>query len=87
MNPPWAWTAKTARLLVIDARAVFPLGLWLLHWAWWTLGLALFSIVALALLERAGLSLRVLWPLARAKMIGAEREVTNTSRFRERCRF
>ena len=34
----WRDTALTPKIFILDARAVFPLALWLFHWAWWTAG-------------------------------------------------
>ena len=48
----WRDTALTPKIFMLDARAVFPLALWLFHWAWWTAGLALAAIVALYLVHR-----------------------------------
>lgn len=36
----WRDTAITPKIFILDARAVFPLGLWLFHWAWWTAAVA-----------------------------------------------
>ena len=36
----WRDTGLTPKILILDARAVFPLALWLFHWAWWTAALA-----------------------------------------------
>ena len=42
MKPDVLWrdTAITPKIFILDARAVFPLGLWLFHWAWWTAAVA-----------------------------------------------
>jgi hypothetical protein len=87
MTPPWAWTAKKAQFFFLDARVVFPLGIWLLRWAWLTLFLAFFSILALALLERRGLGLNAALSILKVKLIGPERETLDPRRFRERCRY
>ncbi|MDR2422814.1 MAG: IcmT/TraK family protein [Deltaproteobacteria bacterium] len=87
MNAPWAWSAKKARLFFIDARAIFPITLWLLRWSWATLLLAIVSILALALLARRGITLNSAFPLIKAKLVGSEREAFDPRRFRERCRF
>jgi hypothetical protein len=87
VKAPWAWTAQKARFFTLDARVTLPLALWLLRWGWLTLGLALISLVGLALLERRGLSLGVAWPLARTRLLGPIREVSSLSRLRRRCRW
>ena len=30
----WRDTGLTPKIFVLDARAAFPLALWLFHWAW-----------------------------------------------------
>jgi intracellular multiplication protein IcmT len=52
---PWAFSAKRPRLWILDARAVFPIGLCLIHWSLWTFFAAGAAVAVLALLERAGL--------------------------------
>ena len=32
----WRDTALTPKIFILDARAVFPIALWLFHWAYWT---------------------------------------------------
>jgi hypothetical protein len=87
MKPvPWAWTAVQARFGPIDARGLGPLGLYLLHWTYLTLFLALAAVLALWLLERRGLTVRTIWPYLRALLVGPERPVTDVTRFRQRCR-
>ena len=69
----WRDTALTPKIFILDARAVFPLALWLFHWAWWTAGLALAAIVALYLVQRT---------------MGRRRETRNNeSQWRKRCRW
>jgi intracellular multiplication protein IcmT len=87
MTPPWAHTAQNARLFVIDARGALPLSLWLIHWAYFTMFIALGSILVLAIFERRGLGLAAAFYLIRAKLAGPERDVIPLRRFRERCRF
>ncbi|MDR1870729.1 MAG: IcmT/TraK family protein [Deltaproteobacteria bacterium] len=87
MKPPWAHTAQKARLFVIDARGAFPISLWLLHWSYATLFIALGSILVLAILERRGLGLNAAYYLLRAKLAGPERDVVLLRNLRERSRF
>ena len=58
----WRDTALTPKIFILDARAVFPLALWLFHWAYWTACVALIGIVALYLVQRTGMT-----PLACAR--------------------
>ena len=75
-------------IYVLDARAVFPLALWLFHWAWWTAGLALAAIVALYLVQRTGMTPAAYFRAIRVACMGRRRETRNTeSQWRKRCRW
>lgn len=43
----WRDTGLTPKIFILDARAIFPLALWLFHWSWWTAAIACLGIVAL----------------------------------------
>jgi intracellular multiplication protein IcmT len=70
---PWCHTALRPKFFFLDARAIFPLGLWLLHWAWWTFSIALVSVALLIALERLGLPLSFAWCRLRALLVGPTR--------------
>lgn len=55
-NLLWRDSALTPKIFILDARAVFPLGLWLFHWAWWTACVAMAGIVLLFLVQRTGMT-------------------------------
>ena len=52
----WRDTGLTPKILILDARAVFPLALWLFHWAWWTAALAFVAMLVLFLVQRTGMA-------------------------------
>ena len=52
----WRDTGLPPKLFIVDARAVFPLLLWLFNWAWWTAGVAFVGIVTLYLVQRTGMT-------------------------------
>ena len=69
----WRDTALTPKIFILDARAVFPLALWLFHWAWWTAAIALSAACCRAI---------------RVACMGRIRETRNTeSLWRKRCRW
>ena len=70
----WRDTALTPKIFILDARAVFPLALWLFHWAWWTAGLALAAIVALYLVQRTGMTPIACFRAIRVACMGRRRE-------------
>ena len=84
----WRDTALTPKIFMLDARAVFPLALWLFHWAWWTAGLALAAIVAHYLVQRTGMTPVACFRAIRVACMGRRRETRNTeSQWRKRCRW
>jgi hypothetical protein len=83
----WSYTALRPRFFMFDARLVFPLGLWLLHWSWATFALALASAVLFMALERRGIPLDTALLMARARLAGPERPAVQLSVLRRRCRY
>jgi intracellular multiplication protein IcmT len=84
----WRDTGIAPKILILDARAVFPIGLWLFHWSWWTAGAALVCIVALYLVQRTGMSPLACLRALRTAFMGARRETrTNEHQWRKRCRW
>lgn len=55
----WRDTARNARFFVVDARAAFPLLLFILNIAWWTFITAVVTISFFAILERWGFTLPI----------------------------
>jgi intracellular multiplication protein IcmT len=59
VNAYWRDSARSARFFVVDAYAVLPLILFLLHIRWWTLTVALCATIFFGILERVGFSVPV----------------------------
>jgi hypothetical protein len=78
-------TALRPRFLRLDARVVFPLGAWLLHWSWPTFWLALGSAVLLAALDWAGLPPEVALERLRAILAGRIRPARDVAASRRRA--
>ena len=54
----WRDTGRHVRFLgVVDGRAAILLMLMIYHISWWTLGVAIFGMICLVLLERKGYSI------------------------------
>jgi intracellular multiplication protein IcmT len=67
---------------------VFPLALWLFHWAWWTAVLALASMTVLYLVQRTGMSPMACLRALRVAFLGKRRETRcNEFQWRKRCRW
>jgi intracellular multiplication protein IcmT len=66
----WRDTARTPRFYGIDARATFPLLLFLLHIRWWSFAVAVIATVFFAFLERYGFRLAVFKRFLRSLMAG-----------------
>jgi intracellular multiplication protein IcmT len=84
---PWSLTAQTPRFFGLDARAVFPLGLWLLHWSTLTLSILLISLGTLIILGRMGMPLDAFPFYLRARLVGPLRPAADVMVFRRRSRF
>jgi intracellular multiplication protein IcmT len=83
-RPLWCHTALRARLFKLDARAAFPVGLWLLHWSWWTLAIAAAAVIALALSDWAGLPPEAALARLRAELVGPIRPASDRGLWRRR---
>ncbi|MDR1165830.1 MAG: IcmT/TraK family protein [Deltaproteobacteria bacterium] len=83
-NANWAFSALTPRFFFLDARAVFPLGLFLLRFSKFTLALALVSSLVFYLLERRRLPFNVAGLYLRLKLCGDYRPAVETSVLRAR---
>ena len=66
----WRDSARSARFFVVDARAAFPLLLFLLHIRWWTFAIAVISIVFFAILEHYGFTVPVFLRTVRTFLAG-----------------
>lgn len=84
----WRDTGITPKILVLDARAVFPLLLCLFHWAWWTASLAMLGIIGLYLVQRTGMSPLACLRAIRTAIMGRRRETRySETLWRKRCRW
>lgn len=66
----WRDSARSARFFIIDARAAFPLLLFLLHIQWWSFTLSVVTMAFFGLLERYGFSLTVFLRWLRSILAG-----------------
>jgi len=71
----WCDTALQPRLGPLDARVVFPVALWFLHWAYWTFYIAVIAIGVLVLLEKAGLPVNAAFRQFKTVLLGRRRPV------------
>lgn len=71
----WFWrdTARPAQFFGIDAFAVYPFLLFMLHMKWWTFILAIVAMIALAVLSRHGFTLPVFYRVVRSYLAGPAR--------------
>jgi intracellular multiplication protein IcmT len=84
----WRDTAISPKIFILDARAVFPLALWLFHWAWWTFFMAVACMVVLHLVQRTGMTPMACLRALRVAIIGTRRETrVNEMQWRKRCRW
>lgn len=64
----WRNTARPARFLGLDAKATFPVFIWMCRVAWWTFFIAVASILFFWFLERFGYNVTVLYRMIRLKI-------------------
>lgn len=69
-NAHWRDSARPAKLFFIDAKAAFPLFLFLIHIKLWTLILAIVTMLFFTTLNRFGFSIEVFLRLARSFVAG-----------------
>lgn len=55
----WRDTARSPRFFVVDARAAFPLLLFILHFKLWTFIVAIICMLFFAMLERFGFTVQI----------------------------
>ena len=84
----WRDTGITPKIFILDARAVFPLALWLFHWTYWTAAIAFTGITVLYLVQRTGMSPLACARAIRVAFMGSRRETrSNEIQWRKRCRW
>lgn len=66
----WRDSARYPQLFIIDARAVFPVLLCLLHLRLWTIIVAITASAFFAILDRYGFTLAVFGRWIKAKLAG-----------------
>ena len=66
----WRDSARHPRFFMIDARAAFPLLLFLMHIRLWTFLVAMIVIIFFAMLERFGFTLTVFFRWLRSFIAG-----------------
>lgn len=72
-NTHWRDASRPARFFFMDAKAAFPLILFLLHISWLTFWIALVCTLFFASLEHFKISLPVLWRLSLSYLAGEAR--------------
>ena len=69
----WRDSARNPRFFFVDALAAFPLVLFILHIRWWTLYLAIATIIFFAILERFNFTVPVFLRWLRGFLAGSVR--------------
>ena len=69
-NAHWRDSARTARFFFIDAKAAFPIFLFLIHIRFWTFILALIFMVFFTVINRFGYSIEVFLRIFRSILAG-----------------
>jgi intracellular multiplication protein IcmT len=69
-NANWRDSARTAKFFFIDAKAAFPIFLFLIHIRLWTFILALTIMIFFTVLNRFGYSVNVFLRIFRSMLAG-----------------
>ena len=84
----WRDTGLTPKIFILDARAVFPVAIWLFHWTWWTAMIAGAGVIGLYLVQRTGMSPMACLRAIRVRLLGTRRETRQTEiQWRRGCRW
>ncbi len=73
-NAHWRDSSRPAQFWIFDARATFPLVLFIFHIKMWTFVLAIIAMIFFALLNKYGFSIPVFWRWLRSTVAGKRRE-------------
>jgi intracellular multiplication protein IcmT len=66
----WRDTARPVKVWLLDARACFPVLLFVVYWSWTTFFIALFSIIFFSVITWAGLTVPTMFRLLRRLFVG-----------------
>lgn len=66
----WRDSSRMARFFVVDARAAFPIFLFLMHIRWWTALVAIISLVFFGFIEHYGFSVPIFMRWLRSTLAG-----------------
>jgi len=69
----WRNTGQPVRVLMLDARACFPVLAFCVYWSWFTFYIAAIGTVFFALISFFGLTLPAVFRLMRRVLVGARR--------------
>jgi len=72
----WRDSARQTRFFLIDARAAFPLLLFLLHIRFWTFVLSILTTLFFAVLERYGFTVSIFVRWLRNMIAGSRKSAT-----------
>lgn len=82
----WRDSARFPSILGIDARILLPIAIWLFHWAWITLYIAVGGILFFFIIDRAGYTPEVAYRSLKRYIISGNRTVPNVKKYRFRCK-
>jgi intracellular multiplication protein IcmT len=66
----WRDSARFPKFFIFDSRAVFPILLWMFHFKWWTLIVAVIAMAFFSLLLRFGFTVTTFLRWLRAIIAG-----------------
>ncbi len=69
----WRYTALPVKVAILDARACFPLLVFVLYWSWMTAYIAIVGVVFFTVISWFGLTVPAVVRVGRRLLVGAVR--------------
>lgn len=83
----WSYTAPFPKFFFVDARAILPLSVFMLHWSYETFYFALIGVVFFAVVLYFGYSPSSFVSMVIVKLYGGNRQLSDVMVTRRRCRW
>jgi intracellular multiplication protein IcmT len=74
-NSHWRDSARSVKFFMLEGEAVFPFIILLIHWSFWTLGIAIGATLFFSVLIHYGLNMRTFFRILRSFIAGKRKYV------------
>lgn len=66
----WRDSARSVKFFMLESEAVFPFLILIIHWSWWTLGIAIAATLFFSVLIHYGLNMKTFFRALRSFIAG-----------------